>query len=320
MEAAKGAQMAEREIGQQSGQTTEGALDRALVDAREQAVATEEILVALARAGADSAEILDVVIERAVRLCRAHAGQLHLAEGEVFQLSRGSRLVPEAFRRHSFDHPIRRDRGSLLGRVVADRHTLQIADVLADTEYGRQDLQQLAGYRTLMCAPMILDDEVVGTLSVWRPEVNPFDDQQVELLSAFAAQAAIVLRQVELMTSLETRGSELASKVEQLEALRELGEAVSSSLDPDEVLNRIVTHAVRISETDGGSIMEYDDERDAFIVRTAFGSGPDLVERLRATVIHRHDTLVGRAATRGPPPPGRGSRTGPHGQPSGGAT
>ena len=59
---------------------------------------------------------------------------------------------------------------------------------------------------------------------------------------------AIVLRQVHLMRALESRGSELASKVAQLEALRELGEAVGSSLDLDEVLDRIVSNAVRLTE------------------------------------------------------------------------
>ena len=86
--------MAERKIEQQSGRANAESVDRALADARAQAVATEEILVALARAGADSGGILDIVIERAVRLCRADAGQLLLADGEVFRLSRTSREVP----------------------------------------------------------------------------------------------------------------------------------------------------------------------------------------------------------------------------------
>ena len=169
--------------------------------------------------------------------------------------------------------------------------------MLGDPEYGRQDLQRLAGYRTLLAAPMLLDDEVVGVLSMWRTAVAPFNERDIELLDDFAAQAAIALRQVELMRSLEARGAELASKVEQLEALRDVGEAVSSSLDPDEVLSRIVTNAVRLTGTDGGSIMEYDEATDTFLVRTAFGTEPDLVARLRATTIRRDSTLVGRAAT-----------------------
>ena len=107
------------------------------------------------------------------------------------------------------------------------------------------------------------------------------------------------------MRALESRGAELASKVAQLEALREVGEAVGSSLDLDEVLDRIVSNAVRLTNlgfgditlgTDGGSIMEYDESSDSFHVRAAFGSSPDLLEQLRAITIHRESTLVGRTA------------------------
>ncbi|MEO5853454.1 MAG: GAF domain-containing protein [Nocardioides sp.] len=270
---------------------------RELSDAREQAVATEEILVALGRAGANSGEILDRIIERAASLCGAKAAQLNLADGDVFRLSRLSPSVPEEFRRHFQDHPATRDRASIIGRVAAERRTQQIIDVLADPDYGRQDLQRIAGFRTLLSAPMVLDDDVVGVLSVWRTEVRPFDGREMELLSVFAAQAAIVLRQFDLRRALERSGAELASKVEQLEALREVGEAVSSSLDPHEVLERIVTNAVRLTGTDGGSVMEYDERDDVFFVRATYGSSSRLVARLRDITIRRESTLVGRAAT-----------------------
>jgi signal transduction histidine kinase/ActR/RegA family two-component response regulator len=124
---------------------------------------------------------------------------------------------------------------------------------------------------------------------MWRTDVAPFDDRERELLEEFAAQGAIALR-------LESRGAELASKVGQREALREVGEAIGSSLDLDEVLDEIVTNAVRLTGTDGGSIMEYDEAGDCFHVRAAFGSSPELLEQLRAITIHRESTLVGRTA------------------------
>jgi signal transduction histidine kinase/ActR/RegA family two-component response regulator len=288
----------------ESGSTSSGeeadagsAHDRELSDAREQAVATEEILAALGRAGVDPGEILDKIVERAARLCRAQVGQLYLLEDGVFRLSRTSGAIPEDFRRHLSHHPMERSRATLLGRVVEDRRTQQIVDVLGDADYGRQDLQRLGGFRTLLSAPMLLGDDVVGVLSVWRTVVAPFSETEMRLLGDFAAQAAIALRQVDLMHSLEARGADLASKVQQLEALREVGEAVSSILDPEEVLDRIVTNAVRLTGTDGGSIMEYDEQVDAFLVRAAHGSSPDLVARLRRTTILRSTTLVGRAAT-----------------------
>ena len=190
--------------------------------------------------------------------------------------------------------------------------THQIPDVLKDADYGRHDLQRLAGFRTLLSTPMILQDEVVGVLSMWRTNVAPFDARERELLEEFAVEGAIVLRQVHLMRALESRGSELASKVAQLEALREVGEAVGSSLDLDEVLDRIVSNAVRLTGTDGGSIMEYDEAGDSFVRAASAaaatywsscgrsrstGNRPWWVERRTNTGLSRFPTWLRRSST-----------------------
>jgi signal transduction histidine kinase/CheY-like chemotaxis protein len=268
---------------------------------REQSIATHEILVALSRAGADPEEILDVIVERAKNLCGGQVCQLYLVEPEVIRLSRISGSFPEDFRRYMHDHPIARNRDSLVGRSAVDRSIQRLDDVLADPDYRRNDLQQLGGYRSLLTAPMMLDDEVVGVLSIWRTDVDPFDDAAVETVRLFAAQAAIVLRQVELMGTLESRGRELATKVAQLEALRDVGAGVSSSLDLGEVLTRIVANAVQLTGADGGSVMEFDPATETFSVRAAFGSSEALLERLRSVEIRRDSTLVGRAAIDGEP-------------------
>ena len=274
---------------------------RELRDALEQSMASREILIALGRAGADPDAILDAVVERAARLCGADAAQLYLVDGDQIRLSRMTGNIAGEFRRYLKDHPVARSRSSLVGRVAEDGRTQQIADVLADSGYTRLDLQRIGGYRTLMSAPMKLEGEVVGVFSMWRMAVAPFDDSELRLLDEFGLQGAIALRQVELLRALESRGAELAARVAQLEALREVGEAVSSSLDLDEVLQSIVTNAVELTGTDGGSIMEYVDDRDAFSVRTTYGSSPRLVEQLRQVAIERDSTLVGRAALEGRP-------------------
>jgi signal transduction histidine kinase/ActR/RegA family two-component response regulator len=278
---------------------------RQLRHAREQSAASREILAALSRDVDNPGEVLDTVVEYATRLCGANAAQLFLAEGDTFRLSRVSGETPEDYRQYLLDHPIARDRSSTVGRAAEDMRTHQIPDVLADADYGRQDLQSRTGFRTLLSTPMILQDEVVGVLSIWRTDVAPFDQHERELLEEFAAQGAIVLRQRDLVSALESRGTELADKVAQLEALQEVGEAVGSSLDLDEVLERVVRNAVRLTNlgfgditlrTDGGSILEYDESSDSFHVRTAHGSRPDLLDQLRAITIDRVSTLVGRTA------------------------
>jgi signal transduction histidine kinase/ActR/RegA family two-component response regulator len=267
-----------------------------LKDARHQSKASQKILAALGRAVANPGDVLDTVLEEAARLCEAQVAQLYLLEGDVFRLSQVSGEIPEEYRKYLEDHPVERNRSSAVGRAAEDMCTHQIPDVLNDAEYGRTDLQQRAGFRTMLATPMILQDELVGVLSMWRTDVKRFDARERELLEEFAVQGAIALRQRDLMLALDSRGKELARKVSQLEALRELGEAVGSSLDLDEVLDRIVSNAVRLTGTDGGSIMVYDESSDSFEVRAAFGSSHDLLQQLRAITIDRESTLVGRTA------------------------
>jgi signal transduction histidine kinase/ActR/RegA family two-component response regulator len=279
-----------------TARVTRDSFRQELKDARHQSKASQKILAALGRAVANPGDVLDTVLEEAARLCGAQVAQLYLLEGDVFRLSRVSGEIPEEYRKHLEDHPVVRNRSSAVGRAAEDMCTHQIPDVLNDAEYGRTDLQQRAGFRTMLATPMILQDELVGVLSMWRTEVKRFERRERELLEEFAVQGAIALRQRDLMLELDSRGKELKSKVEQLEALRGVGEAVGSSLDLDEVLDRIVSNAVRLTGTDGGSIMEYDESGDSFHVRAAFGSSSDLLEQLRAITIERESTLVGRAA------------------------
>ncbi len=147
-----------------------------------------------------------------------------------------------------------------------------------------------------MGAPMLVDDELVGALILWRNDVSPFDDREMAIVTAFAGQAAMAVNGVRLVQELESRSAELAKNVEQLEALREIGEAVSSSLDVDHVLSTIVMHAVALSGTDGGSIMEYSDRERCFMVRSVYRTDSSVVDRLRSIRIELDETLVGRAA------------------------
>ncbi|MCY4726432.1 GAF domain-containing protein [Nocardioides sp. STR2] len=249
----------------------------------------------MGRSTADPEAVLTTIVENARRLCRSEAAHLYLVEGDTFRL-RMTVGLSEASRQVLTEHPITMDRETLTGRVGLERRTLQIRDVLADPDYGRYDLQRAAGFRTVIAAPLIVDDAVVGALNVWRNEVRPFDDREVGIVSAFAVQAAIAVNGVGLVQQLETRSAELARKVDELEALRAVGEAVSSTLDVEDVLDTIAEHAVVLSGTDGGSIMEYAERDRRFVVRSVYRTAPEVVEQLRSVRIDLDRTLVGRAA------------------------
>ena len=266
-----------------------------LREAQDQLHATGEVLRALGGSASDLDAVMRTVTTSARRLSRGDAAVVYLFDDTEFRLAWSSG-VSEAFLAFVREHPVRADRSALVGRVGRDRETQQIADVLADPEYGRTDLQRLGHYRTVIGAPMLVDDEVVGVLNLWRNTVSPFSDREVELLTSYAAQAAIAVRTARLMQDLEANRKALTRRLDQLEALSAIGESVSSSLDPDEVLTTIVTHAVALAGADGGSILEFDSESDQFRVRTTFGTAPQLVKDLRVVRVGLHDSLVGRAA------------------------
>ena len=270
-------------------------LRRSYAALQDQFDAANEVLSAVGRSAGDTDAVLTSIVESARRLCRSDAAHLYLLEDGVYRLLKAVGLSNESIA-YIAENPMPMDRDTLIGRVGLDRRAQQIPDVVADPDFGRLDLQRVAGFRTTMGAPMIVDDEVVGAMSIWRNEVSPFGDREMAIVTAFAGQAAMAINGVRLVEELQAGRAELARKVGELEALRMVGEAVSSSLDVDHVLSTIAMHAVELSGTDGGSIMEYNDRERRFAVRSVYRTSPDVVDRLRGVRIDLDSTLVGRAA------------------------
>ena len=271
---------------------------RDYVDATEQFKATNEVLSALGRSSSDPDAVLDTVVESARRLCRSEVAAIYLIEDGTFRLASSVGLSQE-FVRNVTDFPMEVNRGTVIGRAAVERRVQKVPDALTDTEFVRRDVQQKGGIRSSMSAPMLLDGEVVGGLSLYRTEVDPFDEREEALLEGFAAQAAVVVRNVHLVRALDDRSAELARRVQQMEALSEVGQTVGSSLVLDEVLSNILKNAVRFAGCDGGSMMEYLESERSFSVRSAYASSPELLARLRNIRIELETTLVGRAALGG---------------------
>jgi signal transduction histidine kinase/DNA-binding response OmpR family regulator len=271
-----------------------------LAEIREQLAATSEVLAAIGRSASDLEGVLETVIESARKLCGADAGDVFLVDRDRYRFAYGSGMTAE-YRELFARTPAILDRGTLVGRVALDRRTTQITDVLADPEYRWTHEQQVAGFRTIIGVPMLLDGEVVGVLSVWRTQVRPFTDRAAEVLQAFAAQAAVALRTVDLVRTLESRTDELDRKVTHLEALGAVGQAESFSLNLTEVLNTIITQAVQLSGADGGSIYEFDEDAREFHIATVFDTSQETFDALRRTRIGLDDTFLGKAAELGRP-------------------
>ncbi len=272
--------------------------NRDLTEALEQQTATSEVLKVISRSTFDLQPVMETLIENATRLCAAEYGVIGRFDGEVLRVAAHYGASPE-FREYWQRIELRPGRGSVAGRVALERRTVHIPDVLADPEFELAEAQKLAGSRTVLGVPMVREDVLIGVITMWRTEVRPFTDKQIELVTTFADQAVIAIENVRLLQELKARTQELARSVDELKSLGEVSQTVSSTLELETVLDTIVAHAVRLSGTDGGAIYEYDEAQRAFDLRGTHGMDQEMIEAARESRVQLGETLLGEvAATR----------------------
>ena len=128
---------------------------------------------------------------------------------------------------------------SSLKRFVETKKVLHISDMAAEAPED-PDRQVCAALALLLVVPMLKEDELLGAIGIYRQEVRPFTDKQIELVQNFAAQAVIAIENVRLLNELRARTDDLARSVGELQALGDVSQAVNSTLDLETVLTTIV--------------------------------------------------------------------------------
>jgi len=245
---------------------------RQLNEALERENATAEVLRIISTSPGELNPVFQAILANATSLCEAKFANLFLCEGDAFRVV-AMHNAPAVYAEERLRQPLRQGLDSGLSRCARTKQTVQIPDLLADPAAAPM-LAKFAAARTILAAPMLKESDVIGVIIIYRQEVRPFTDKQIELVQNFAKQAVIAIENTRLL-------NELRESLQQQTATADVLNVISkSAFDVQPVFETIIKNAAQLCQSVLSAVYRSDAELVHLVAHDQFS--PESVTAVRA--------------------------------------
>ena len=193
---------------------------RDLQEALEYQTATSDVLQVISRSTFDLHPVLNTLLQTAARLCNSDSGGVTVKDGDTFRYAAiygVSDELTDVLRQR----PLVPGRDTVAGRAALEGRVVHLADLAADPSYGWGEVAASNEIRSVIGVPLLRGTEAIGTFSLARNHVEPFNDRQIELVRTFADQAVIAIENVRLFNEVQERTRELSKSLGDLRAAQD---------------------------------------------------------------------------------------------------
>ena len=263
-------------------------------EALERQTATSDVLASISGSMTDAQPVFDRIVRNVRKLFGTRFAVLQLLQGN--QVEMPALDGDPGFERLRDHYPRPLDDATVGGRAMLEKQVVQFTPVIGNPAAPRaaQDFAREIGFDSVLFAPMVQGDRVIGAIGAAHPDAKPFDERQVALIRTFADQAVIAIANVRLFTTIRQRNEDLARLLERQTAMADLLRAAAASpADVRPVLNALAEHAARLCSATYVNVLLEDRGRlhTMAVFSAAGGPPPDLGFSVPATPA----TVNGRA-------------------------